>query len=474
MSASGRSGLSSSPSDDATGYQAAVALYDAGRFEEALRLAVALLDAAPAFVHALTLAAACSHHLGHSVGEEAYLRRLVALQPDDTLTCYNLGVLLFRLKRLSEAQMWCERALALSPDFAEAHNSLGLLLSDLGRTTGAEAALRRALALRPGWPDAEVNLAHLLLSLGRYAEGWARYEARNAAGGSLKLNARPSIESTLWRGETLRGKSLLVWHEQGYGDMIQFGRYLPMLRAMGASRVVLACPQILHVLFASVEGIEIALDTEAAASDARCDYWTPAMSLPHFAGTTVDSIPPAVYLRADPMRIVHWQPRLPDRRHGRRIGLVWKGTATHVNDRARSLPSLATLAPLWSVPGVQFVSVQKGRGEEEANHAPRDQPIVPLGCDIGDFADSAAIVSQLDLLISVDTSAAHLAGSLGVPCWVLLPSVETDWRWQREGTRSPWYPQTTRLFRQAGSDWSQVVAQVRDACAECVPTGFAG
>jgi hypothetical protein len=157
---------------------------------------------------------------------------------------------------------------------------------------------------------------------------------------------------------------------------------------------------------------------------------------------------------------------------GRKIGLVWKGNPKHHNDANRSLPSLATLAPLWSVPGVSFVSLQKGQGEEEGQSPPAGQPLLHLGTDLTDFADTAAIIGELDLVICVDTSAAHIAASLGKPCWVLLPREDIDWRWMREREDSPWYPQTLRLFRQAADEsWSAAVERVRLACIATFASG---
>jgi len=184
----------------------------------------------------------------------------------------------------------------------------------------------------------------------------------------------------------------------------------------------------------------------------------------------VDNIPSAVpYLQALPARVARWRDHLPVGKLY--VGLVWKGNADHKNDANRSLPGLSTLAPLWSVQGVTFISLQKGAGEAEAKYPPGNQPIVALGSEIADLADTAAIVALLDFVICVDTSIAHLAGALGKPCWVLLPSIDTDWRWLGERGDSPWYP-TMRLFRQEGTgDWGKTVERVREALAVLAHTG---
>jgi hypothetical protein len=182
----------------------------------------------------------------------------------------------------------------------------------------------------------------------------------------------------------------------------------------------------------------------------------------HF-GTTIDTIPAALpYLNPPSARVQQWRDRLPS--HNPTVGLVWKGYAEHKNDIHRSLPHLVTLAPLWDVPGAKFISLQKGQGEDEALQSPPGLPLIPLGSDIVDFADTAAIVAQLDLVICVDTAIAHVAGALGKPCWVLLPALCTDWRWLSDRSDSPWYPGTMRLFRQLNrNDWSGTIRDVTNA-----------
>ena len=199
------------------------------------------------------------------------------------------------------------------------------------------------------------------------------------------------------------------------------------------------------------------------------DFWVLCFSLPHHFGTTQDTVPASLpYLRADPLLVERWKPGLPTA--SKRVGLVWKGAMGHPNDLNRSLPGLATLAALWTCPGVSFVSLQKGQGEDEAALAARPghpQALTELGSRITSFADTAAILAQLDLLICVDTSTAHLAGALGRRCWVLLPAVESDWRWLEERDDSPWYPGVMRLFRQTlGEPWERTVERVADALRE--------
>ena len=392
---------------------------------------------------------------------EAEYRRVLTLKPDYAEVHLKLGSLLKNCKRLVEAETGYRRALEFKPNYADAHYNLGVLLSESQRLPEAEAAYRRALEIKPNYADARLNLSLLLLTLQRYNEAWPLYESRYALERKEVTVKAPDLAYPQWQGESLAGKSLVIWPEQGFGDYIQCARYVPLLKARGVSHLTLVCSPPLSVLLATVEGVD-AVVTDMAQLPAH-DYWSFVMSLPLHCATTADNIPvaPMPYVHALPSRVAQWCERLPAT--GLKIGLVWKGNPGHKNDANRSLPSLASLTPLWSVPGVTFISLQKGQGEEEAMQPPAGQPIVALGAGMKDFADSAAIVSQLDLIICVDTAIAHVAGALGKPCWVLLPAMGTDWRWLLDRTDSPWYP-SVRLFRQTDLEgWSETVSQVADA-----------
>ncbi len=394
---------------------------------------------------------------------EAAYRRALALHPGHVEAHNNLGVLLAKLRRPDEAEAVYRAALALRPDYTEARNNLGILLATTERPGEAEDCFRRTLALRPGDADVHYHLALLLLSLGRFGEAWPHYEARYHPEKTRRLVVLPALPFPPWRGEALAGKSLLVWHEQGYGDEIQFCRLLPLLKARGAAHVGLLCKPALAALFHTLAGVDAVYPAVDGQSFPCHDYWVLPMSLPLHLGLGLESIPANLpYLHAEPGRVAQWQARLPTARP--RVGLVWKGGEAHGNDACRSLPSLALLAPLWSVSGVAFVSLQKGAGEDEGREPPSGQPLTHLGSDLEDFADTAAIVAQLDLIICVDTAVAHLAGALGKPCWVLLPAVRSDWRWLRGREDSPWYPKVMRLFRQGRSDaWEEVIGRVAEA-----------
>ena len=417
---------------------------------------------------------------------ERAFRSAIAAQPTWTDALSNLGALLSEQKRWLEAQALFQRALDVQPDHAGVHANLGVLYAAQRRWQEAEAASVRATALDPQAPVARWNLGVLLLGLGRYGEGWPAYEARYSPHHTVtprspqRLRADDPVWARQWHGESLEGKSLWVWPEQGFGDEIQFVRYVALLRSDNAQpslrprRLTLVCKQPLAALFAAQGFADqvIGIDAQSwiPAVPAEYDYWCYLASLPLQFGTTLETIPASVpYLRVRPDWLAPWTARLPAARF--RVGLVWHGNPGHSNDAARSLPTLETLAPLWDVPGVAFVSLDKGHGEAQAGAPPPGQALTALGGDMADFSDTAAIVRHLDVLISVDTAAAHLAGALGVPCWVLLPAYRTDWRWLTERSDSPWYPGAMRLFRQQqDGDWQPVIAQLVAALRDWVRT----
>ena len=399
--------------------------------------------------------------------ETAY-RDALRIRPGIVEACNNLGNVLQMLERMPEAEAAYRQALTIRPDLAEAHYNLGIVLKAQNRFAEAEAACRQALVVRPGYDDASFLLATLLLSHGQFEEGWRLYESRYQKPEFVHRQSQLLLRCRNWQGEPLAGKSLLVWQEDGLGDMIQFGRYFALLQAQGAGRITFACMPALHRLFTGVDGIDEVLTHDAAqAQSAGYACWTSLLSAPFHLRTTPDNIPRALPLEPEPSLVAQWGERLAALPGNFRIGLVWKGNPKHHNDAYRSLPSLSTLAPLWSLPGVSFVSLQKGQGEDEALSPPASQPLLPLGSEVTDFADTAAIIDQLDLMICVDTSTAHLAASLGKPCWVLLPGRDIDWRWMHERTDSPWYPRTLRLFRQRVDErWEATVERVRQACID--------
>jgi len=395
---------------------------------------------------------------------EACYHRAIALQPGYANAHNNLGLLCKECKRLTDAEASYRRAIALQPDHAGALHNLGVTLLAMRQFAEAEVCLRRALGLRPDFAaDTRCELGYLLLLLGRYGEGWELIEARCDPARRNEPVSLPRMPCPRWQGEPLSGKTIVICPEQGYGDQIQFMRYAPLLKSMGASRVTVVSRQPLLELFRTLGADSVLGADEGKMEIAAHDFWTLPVSLPHCFGASLETIPATLpYLSANEERVRYWADKLPG---GVRVGLAWQGNPEQKNDVNRSLPGLATLKPLWRVSGVSFISLQKGAGADEAVNPPPDQPLLDLGPAIRDFADTAAIVHQLDLVISVCTSVAHLTGALGKRCWVLLTR-NADWRWLNDRPDSPWYPGVMRLFRQtADGDWSGPVAEIAEQLA---------
>jgi tetratricopeptide (TPR) repeat protein len=365
----------------------------------------------------------------------------------------NRSHLLRRLHRYEEALASSESALECDPRHPGAHNVRGAILADLGRDEEALRSYERALEHSPNFSESIWNKGLIELSRGQLKEGFVHYESRWAVK-SLKIARRYPVVSQ-WQGsESVRGKVVLLHAEQGYGDTIQFSRYCALVAARGA-RVVLGVPEALRSLFRGLAGVqEIVAGSAVPSFDFHCSL----MSLPHVLGTDIGNIPAtARYLRADSGAKDRWRGRLSTQGARLQVGLAWSGRITHTNDFNRSL-SLEQFLPVTR-PDIQWISLQKEvRGTDEA-HLAGAPAIARFGEELRDFADAAALIENLDLVITVDTAVAHLAGALGIPVWVLLPYV-ADWRWLRDREDSPWYP-SARLFRQhKRCAWTPVIEQV--------------
>jgi tetratricopeptide (TPR) repeat protein len=383
--------------------------------------------------------------------EEAavYYERVLANDPGNAAAANNLGAVLVDQGRLADAIPCYERALALEPDNVAASNNLGVVLVEQGKLQEAERRFDFALALQPGHAEAQWNLALIELLKGDYANGWRNYEARFRR----RRNPRRGLLQPQWRGEPLNGARILLRAEQGLGDSLQFLRYIPLVQAAGG-KVILEIPLRLRRLAEQLAGIE-----EMVMSDdppPQCDWQCPLMSLPLAFGTTVESIPAQVPYLSIPEAALWTAGALPWPARGLRVGVAWAGSPSHPSNRFRSL-ALAALAPLFRVRGVHFFSLQMGPATAELGTV-RGQ-LTDLSPLTTDMADTAAQIAHLDLIITVDTSVAHLAGALAKPTWVLLPCAP-DWRWMLGREDSPWYP-TVRLFRQPRMyDWNAVVERL--------------
>jgi tetratricopeptide (TPR) repeat protein len=387
--------------------------------------------------------------------------RTLALDPDYAEAHNHRGNVLLKLNDMHGALSAYDRALALKPDFTDALVNRGNALDYLGRTDEALASFDRAIAADPQLAEAQWNKALVCLALGDFARGFAGYEwrwrRRNAEG--VRDFTQP-----LWRGEDLTGKTILLHAEQGFGDTIQFVRYMPMVAAK-AARVILELPDSLRPLTGAMEAA--AAFTRRGDPLPVFDVHCPLMSLPLAFGTTLETVPAtAPYLRAPAERVERLRPRLPAESRPR-IGLVWSGKPTHKNDHNRTIP-LAALAPVLDLDNLAFVSLQCEYRDSDVPELERRSNLMRLEDALTDFADTAAAISELDLVIAVDTAVAHLAGALGKPVWILLSHVH-DWRWLRSRNTSPWYP-TARLFRQsAPGDWTEAIARVAEELADFQP-----
>jgi len=390
----------------------------------------------------------------------------IALRPDHAMAHSNRGNVLSELRRFDAALAGYDAAISLQSDYADAHCNRGNLLADLRRFGDALQSFDRAVAAAPGYAHAYFSRSLVRLLLGDFENGWRDFEWRWQSEHSATSREKRIFSQPLWLGgESLRGKTLLLHCEQGLGDTIQFCRYAELVADLGA-RVIFEAPAALASLLESLRGV--AQWVVRGAPLPPFDYHCPLLSLPLALRTTLQSVPAQVpYLRSGPERVRHWQDRLGARTRPR-VGLVWSGGIrppqlqpwSAVN-KHRNIP-LAKLAPLEDC-GVELYSLQKGQPAESelAELAAKGGPaIVDYSSELHDFADTAALMQQLDLIISVDTSTAHLAGALGRPVWI-LNRFDTCWRWLLDRSDSPWYP-TARLYRQeSGGDWDGVVARVR-------------
>ena len=392
------------------------------------------------------------------------IQRALQILPDMALAHLEKGHLLRREKKYQAALEAYQHFAKLVPQ--ERLGILSICAGVLGEMERAEEALSCCDQLVKEFPQsADVHLvrAMQLLLMERFEEGWREYEWRRASNEWRNGDTEYSSLQPLWQGEPLQGKTVLVYVEQGFGDTLQFCRYLPKLAEQGAT-VHFHCQPELYGLLSSLEGVaELEIRDFSKAVQGKFDYYVPLMSLPYLFDTNADTIPAETpYLYPEAERKAYWQQRLAH--DGFKIGLVWAGSGGHLKDKRRSL-DLKELAPLAGLENVTWYSLQKGSAETQLADENTVLEITNLSADINDFSDTAAIIANLDLVISVDTSVAHLAGALGCPAWVMLFN-GPDWRWQLKREDSPWYP-SLRLFRQTpGEAWSAVVTRVAAALKE--------
>ncbi|PVX70836.1 tetratricopeptide repeat protein [Paraburkholderia unamae] len=489
--------------------------YNAGQYETALTFAEKAIAANPRNSDALHLRGLIALALGAPADAQAWLTRAVQLQPhpaycnslcvtqtrlrdyaaaaetarlglrrarerfpasDTTLLWYNLGVVLQLDDQPAEAAQSYRQAIARQPGHGAAHNNLGTVSKDMGELATAIAHFERAIALDERNVEARSNLGHALLAAGHYAEGWPYFEHRwasNQIGDRPAEKGAPVLPIPLWRGGPLGGaRRLLVLHEQGFGDALQFCRYLPMALAHGAC-VGYVCPRPLRQLLEQslcARWPNLVLLDDVPSDLSGWDGYCTLLSLPMLLGTRLDNIPaPVPYLYAEPQRARMWAERLAGLGNDARprIGVVWAGHAALTADRRRSIAPQA-FAKLLAWPRAHWISLQKADAAAKPLPSAGQAQVVDWMDEVGDFAATAALIDGLDLVISVDTSVAHLAAAMGKRVW-LLNRFAGCWRWLRNRDDSPWYP-GLRLFTQTErGNWSEVLDRVTDALEALYP-----
>ena len=434
------------------------------RNEEAIRAYRRAISLAPDCTAALLNLAVLLQETEQLDEAVILLQRVVALRPDECDGWLRLGAALRGARRHADSLAAYRRALAIQPGSGVAYCNMSLALLALGRFDEAIEACKKAISIEPS-PVATFNMGTMLLRLGNFRDGWQAYNYRYAMSGEKWL--RDEAHAAPWTGEALPGKSILILGEQGNGDHIQFARYLPALSDLGACVFYLA-PERLHRLFHTLGG-SLTLLSEIP-QNSRFDFQCPLMHLPGVFETLDLPLPNNTpYLAAEPGRVTQWRSRIGD--HGFRVGIVWQGNRNDSND-VRSYP-LAALRPLAAIPGVRLLSLQINGGTEQLDYLPADMRVESLGPDFDNgedgFLDTAAVIEVVDLVVSCDTSAVHLAGALGRPVWIALGDTP-EWRWQLHRSDSIWYP-TATLFRQnARGDWDGVFSRIADALSKLLET----
>ncbi|WP_428486004.1 tetratricopeptide repeat protein [Rhodopila sp.] len=419
------------------------ALLAAGEFRQALLQADACLANAPDDGELHFARGTALNALDEPVKACAALTCAMALLPDHAPSCLNLANAWADLDDLEAAERLCRTAVRLDPALPEAYASLGYMLTARGQTTAAIEACEASIRLRPAFTQGHWNLAIAALLSGDLRRGFAAFEWRKRHGPYQRdFVSLPGCE---WDGRNPAGRTILVRAEQGLGDIIQFARFLPVIRDAGGAPILVCAPAMVP-LIRRMAGVRVVSSFDPLPS---FDSWIDLMSLPHVLGTTLETIPGAAgYLRADPDRAAAWRARLPQ---GRKVGVAFAGNPAHGNDRRRSIP-LDQVVPLPALPGLTFVNLQHGP-------AAAGLGLPDLTAHLTDYSETAALMECLDLVVSVDTSIAHLAGALGKPVWVLLAAAP-DWRWLLGREDSPWYASARLLRQERPGDWRGVLAEV--------------
>lgn len=429
---------------------------EAGRQTEALNLAEKVAQAAPQMAQAQNMAGLQAFHRGDYAKAKGYLEKAIGLAPSLPAYPRNLGLVYHALGQLDEALAMARQALTLAPDEPSLYFNQALILYDSLAIEDGLRVVNHALALNPDYAEARFLKAELHLLAGQLCEGWDNYECRfDLEQGKPML---PQTGHKQWNGEKLKPGRLLLVADQGFGDCIQFARYIPWVTRRAPKPILAASDELLPLL-GQLKGLGRMVRRWGEVGD--YDAYIPLSGLPRLAGTTLETIPAACpYLQPDPRKVTFWRQRLEVLLPAglKRVGLVWAGRPTHKKDKKRSI-KLEEFAPLLAREDIALVSLQKGERIGDVGMSFSVAPLLNLGPMIRDFNDTLAILQCLNHLVSVDTSVAHLAGASGVATSLLLPYAP-DWRWLLDRRDSPWYP-SFRLFRQKRPGaWEDVIAQV--------------
>jgi Tfp pilus assembly protein PilF len=430
----------------------ATILHETNRSGEALELMQRAAQAAPedTAIHN-TFAAFLANHGRADLAAEIWLR-LHQLNPTVADYCHNLGRLAQHQGQIDDAIAWYYKALQIQPASLATAEQLSELLRARGDFIACGQVLAAVLAHFPDNPSLHLRFSYALMMTGQLAAGWVEFEWRWR---SVEMGRRRHQEKPQWNGDDLAGSTILLFSEQGIGDTLQFARYAPILAARGAKVVIECQPEVKSLLIQMPSVSAVRAVGEALPP---FDRQLPLMSVPRLVGISLEEIPADVpYLAPEARKIKTWASRLAGDRvpaGAVRVGLVWAGNAINPNDKRRSVP-LSAYAPLTRIPGVQCYSLQKGKAVPDL----AGLPIIDLARHLTSFEETAALVASLDLVITIDTAVAHLAGAMNKPVWVLLAHL-CDWRWMAERSDSPWYP-SMRLFRQrTAGDWSAPLEQI--------------
>lgn len=433
-------------------------LQEQDKLNEAIACFVKAISLKPDYAEAHNNLGTTFQELGRLDEAMASYHKAIEIMPDHAEVHNNIGTVFQEQGKLEASIEKYKKAIALAPDHAKAHNNIGAALQEQGKYNEAMAFYRQAITLKPDYAEAHLNRSFILMLMGNLEEGWPEYEWR--------LRTKDRIPRTFpqpeWDGVPLQGKSVLVHAEQGFGDTIQFVRYLPMIKARGG-RVIFECQKTLLRLLKNNMGIDEIVEQSLNYEQLKqFDVHIPLLSLPGIFGIKKDTLSSAApYIKVDPDLVTQCRSRLSD--HGAfNVGIVWTGKTSYKYVYYKRSCSLSDFAPLADIPGLAFYSLQKGPASKEAEKPPHGMKIIKLDDELNDFTDTAALIANMDLVISIDTSVAHLAGAVGKPVWNLL-SFAPDWRWFPNRIDSPWYP-TMRLFRQTQpNDWNDVFRQVKKA-----------